>query len=57
MLTETNPDEMLKITQTLNRSGCLCTGFEFGGYVFEIVRKDFYLEQHYKKIPFPEKKS
>ena len=56
MLSEKNHDEMVRITETLNSEGCLCTGFEFNGYVFEIVRKDFYLEQHYKKIPFPEKK-
>ena len=55
MLTETNKEELLRITQTLNCKGTLCTGFEFNGYVFEIDRKDFYLEQHYKKIPYPEK--
>ena len=57
MLTETNKDELIRITNELRRSGSLCTGFEFSGFVFEIVRKDFYLEQHYKKIPFPEKRS
>ena len=55
MLTKTNKDELIRITQELNCSGTLCTGFEFNGYVFEIVRKDFYLEQHYKKIPYTEK--
>lgn len=55
MLNDTNYDELIRITQTLNCKGCLCTGFEFNGYVFEIVRKDFYLEQHYKKIPYTEK--
>ncbi len=54
MLPEKNPDEMLRITRTLNCEGTLCTGFEFNGYVFEIVRKDFYLEQHYKKLPSKE---
>lgn len=56
MLIEKNKEELLRITGSLNVSGTLCTGFEYNGYVFEIVRKDFYLEQHYKKIPFPEKK-
>ena len=55
MLTETNKDDLIRITDKLNCSGCLCTGFEFNGYVFEIVRKSYYLEQHYKKIPYPEK--
>ena len=54
MLTETNKDDLIRITNKLNCSGSLCTGFEFNGYVFEIVRKDFYLEQHYKKIPYKE---
>lgn len=55
MLIETNKDDLLRITSTLNCSGTLCTGFEYNGFVFEIVRKDFYLEQHYKKIPYTEK--
>jgi len=55
MLTETNKDDLIRITRKLNCEGCRCTGFEFDGYVFEIMRKDHYLEQHYKKIPFPEK--
>ncbi len=54
MLTETNKDDLIRITRKLNCSGSLCTGFEFNGYVFEIVRKDFYLEQHYKKLPCKE---
>ncbi len=56
MLIEENRDELLRITLTLKCRGCLCTGFELNGYVFEIARKDYYLEQHYRKIPFPEKK-
>ena len=55
MLINTNKEELLRITQTLNCQGCRCTGFEFNGYVFDIARKDHYLEQHYKKIPYPEK--
>ena len=55
MLTDTNINDLLRITTMLNSTGCRCTGFEFNGYVFEIVRKDHYLEQHYKKIPYPEK--
>jgi hypothetical protein len=54
MLTETNLEDLLRITKMLFSTGQLCTGFEFDGYVFEIVRKDFYLEQHYKKIPYKE---
>ena len=54
MLTETNKEDLARITDKLYFSGSLCTGFEFGGYVFEIVRKDFYLEQHYKKLPYKE---
>ncbi len=54
MLTETNIDDLLRITTMLNSTGSLCTGFEFNGFVFEIVRKDFYLEQHYKKLPYKE---
>lgn len=55
MLSETNENDLIRITEKLNCSGTLCTGFEFNGYLFEIVRKDFYLEQHYKKLPFTEK--
>jgi hypothetical protein len=55
MLTDTNKDDLIRITTKLNCQGSLCTGFEFNGYVFEIVRKDFYLEQHYKKNPYTEK--
>lgn len=55
MLTETNKDDLIRITNELNCSTTLCTGFEFNGYVFEIVRKSFYLEQHYKNIPYKEK--
>lgn len=54
MLIETNKDDLIRITRTLNCSGSLCTGFEYNGFVFEIVRKDFYIEQHYRKIPYKE---
>lgn len=54
MLYDTNREELLRITQTLNCKGCRSTSFEFNGYVFEIVRLDHYLEQHYKKIPYKE---
>lgn len=52
MLTDTNKDDLIRITQKLNCSGSFCTAFEFNGYVFEITRKHYYLEQHYKKLPF-----
>ena len=55
MLTETNKDDLIRITNSLNCSSTLCTSFEFNGYVFEMVRKDYYLEQHYKNIPYTEK--
>lgn len=54
MLNETNKEDLARITTKLYCSGSLCTGFEFNGYLFEIVRKDYYLEQHYKKIPYKE---
>lgn len=56
MLIETNREELLRITQTLNCSSTLSTSFEYNGFMFEITRKDYYIEQRYKKIPFPEKK-
>lgn len=57
MLIESNKEDLARITDKLYFSGTLSTAFEFGGFVYEIVRKDFYLEQHYKKIPYTEKKS
>ena len=53
MLTETNKDDLIRITDRLSL-GTLSTAFEFNGYVFDIVRKDYYLEQHYKKLPCKE---
>lgn len=54
MLINTNKEDLIRITRELNCSGSLCTGFEFNGYVFEITRKEYYLEQHYKKLPYKE---
>ncbi len=55
MLTDTNIDDLLRITTMLNSTGSLSTGFEFNGFVFHIERKDFYLEQHYKALPCKDK--
>lgn len=57
MLAETNKEDLARIADKLYFSGTLSTGFEFGGFVFSIMRKDFYLEQHYKKLPYREDKS
>ena len=54
MLIETNKDDLARIADKLYFSGTLCTSFEFGGFVFEITRKDYYLEQHYRKLPYKE---
>lgn len=56
MLIETNKDDLARIADKLYFSGTLCTSFEFGGFVFEITRKDYYLEQHYRKLPYKENK-
>ena len=55
MLTETNKEDLARITDKLYFSGTLSTSFEFGGFVFSIMRKDYYQEQHYKNIPYKEK--
>ena len=54
MLTVTNIDDLIRITNMLNSTGSLCTGFEFNGYMFQIMRKDYYLEQHYRRLPCKE---
>lgn len=55
MLIESNKEDLARIADKLIFSGTLSTGFEFGGYVFSIMRKDYYLEQHYKDLPYKEK--
>ena len=54
MIHENLKDEFTRITNVFRAQGVLSTGFEWGGYVVQFMRKDFYNEQHYKKIPYPE---